>query len=852
MSFNTPVGVAAAAVCAAAAGYFILCALKLYKAFPRKKFILWAALRFSALLCLMLVLAGVKPVFTARETATLFLVDRSLSVSQLKGEVEEYISRQIKNNKKAGDVAGVVSFAGEPMTEVPLSKERQEVKLEAQPDPEATNLEKALQYCRDLFPRNDNKRLVVFTDGLENSGNAAKALDSLEESGINTVLFPLKASRGGDVQLTSMQLPDSIHRGEKVPLKVAVDSDKNTAAAFYLYNGTTPVLQKQLEIREGRNTYDFDVTLSHDLQASFKGEIVSQEDSNPKNNVFTLTPHVKDTPSVLVVGAQKDTANINALLDSLGLKRTNYAPDQVPGGIGFLSSFSEVILANAAHGDLSPEFENGLEMCVKEKGTGLIVVGGENTFAPGGYENTRLEEMLPVACSMKGKKQQPDTGLVLVLDCSGSMDDTSGGVKKMDLVKGAAVKSSQVLEQEDFLGIIGFSDVVEWVVPFGQVRRKEQIQEDIGKLAPRGGTLILPALEKAAEALEGADAKVKHIILLTDGQAEKSGYEGITDTLKKSNITLSTVAVGKDADRTLLESLAKAAGGRSYYARDLYEVPEIFTKETYLGTKKYLNSEEFTPQKADESELFKNVALPKLQGYTGTGIKDGADLILKSNSDDPILAQWSYGLGRVAVWTPDLSGKWSRDWVGWDGFPREWGKLVNSCLSPGTAEDMDLRVVQNGYNVTLSAGTGLSGQGQAAEAEIRDQEGGTSRVRLEQVRTGEFEGTASLDKTGEYLLTLRVKKDGQMVKSATRVIHIDYSPEYALYAGSMDAYYSLAKGGIANRDTNIFSLPLNRKNSSGQDPDFILLPLALLLFIADIWVRKTRGRFSCLDNKWYR
>ena len=837
MSFNAAADIKVILLCALAVGYFILRALQLCRIFSRKKFILWAGLRFGALLCLVLVLGGVQLALPSRDTATLFLVDRSLSVAQGQKEVEDYINRQLGNNKKTGDLTGVVSFAKEPMIEAPVSAENREIKLETQPDSAVTDIQKALEFCRDLFPKNAGKRLVVFTDGMENRGGAASTWKSLEENGINTVLYPLKSSHDRDVQLTSMEMPENIHYGEKVPMKVVIDSNFDTQGTFYLYNGSTRMLEKQLEIKAGANSFEFEIPLGQDIKPSFRGETDFQGDANLKNNVCTIAPAVKNTPSILVAGDRKDTSNIDALLDSMGLKHADYPSRQVPGSMDIVSAFSEVILANVAHGDLTGEFEASLETCVKEKGTGLIVVGGENTFAPGGYEKTRLENMLPVTCSMKGQKRQPDTGLVLALDCSGSMDDRSGGVRKIDLVKQAAVQSSQVLDTEDYLGVIGFSDVVEWVVPFGQAKDKGQIKNDIGKLSPKGGTLILPALEKAEKALENADVKVKHIILLTDGQAEKSGYEDILNSMKKSGITLSTVAVGRDSDRDLLESLSKAGGGRSYYAEDLYEVPEIFTKETYLGTKKYLNNESFTPQKADESEFFKNIPLPVLYGYTGTGIKEGADMILRSGNDDPVLAQWSYGLGKVAAWTPDLSGKWSRDWIQWDGFRREWGKLVNACLSSGP-DDMDIRIERKGYDVSLFAQTGLNEQGQTAEAGIRDGEGNTKQIRLEQVRPGEFAGNASLEKTGEYFLTFRLIKDGKIIKNASRILHIDYSPEYALSAEDAKGLYFLAKGGLINKDADVFLLPLDRKNTGFQDPDFILLPLAFVLFILDIWVRK--------------
>ena len=53
-----------------------------------------------------------------------------------------------------------------------------------------------------------------------------------------------------------------------------------------------------------------------------------------------------------------------------------------------------------------------------------MTIGGENSYAPGGYNGTPLETVLPVNMDISQKEENPDLGLVLVIDKSGSM---SGG-----------------------------------------------------------------------------------------------------------------------------------------------------------------------------------------------------------------------------------------------------------------------------------------------------------------------------------------------------------------------------------------------------------------------------------------
>lgn len=60
--------------------------------------------------------------------------------------------------------------------------------------------------------------------------------------------------------------------------------------------------------------------------------------------------------------------------------------------------------------------------------------------------------------------------------------------------------------------------------------------------------------------MAAADAKVKHVILLTDGIAE-SNYSDLIAQMRAAGVTISTVAIGEDANPNLVD-VANAGGGR--------------------------------------------------------------------------------------------------------------------------------------------------------------------------------------------------------------------------------------------------------------------------------------------------
>ena len=69
------------------------------------------------------------------------------------------------------------------------------------------------------------------------------------------------------------------------------------------------------------------------------------------------------------------------------------------------------------------------------------------------------------------------------------------------------------------------------------------------------------------------------MILLSDGQSDPEDFEGLVRKMSAAHITVSTVALGPDADAALLRNLATWGGGRSYVVQDAQQIPEIFVTE---------------------------------------------------------------------------------------------------------------------------------------------------------------------------------------------------------------------------------------------------------------------------------
>ena len=189
------------------------------------------------------------------------------------------------------------------------------------------------------------------------------------------------------------------------------------------------------------------------------------------------------------------------------------------------------------------------------------MIGGDQSFGLGGYYKTTLEEILPVRSNFDKEKEKPSLAMVLVIDKSGSM-----GGAKMEMAKDAAKGAAELLGPKDQLGVIAFDGQSYWVSELHSAADKGYIIDRISTIEASGGTSIYPGLSDAYEGLVSASAKLKHVILLTDGHSSPGDFDGIAGDMVAARITLSSVAVGDGADQELLKRLAET-GSRRFFSR---------------------------------------------------------------------------------------------------------------------------------------------------------------------------------------------------------------------------------------------------------------------------------------------
>ncbi|MDD3024170.1 MAG: VWA domain-containing protein, partial [Syntrophomonadaceae bacterium] len=556
---------------------------------PRFRRNLILSLRIALLLSLILALAGWQLRFTVDRQSVVFVVDLSASCEKNRDKAGEFIKSALKY-RKADDQAGIVVFGENARIDQSLTPSSTWRTIESLTGRDHSNPSEGLKLANALMSGSSRQRIVLLSDGRENDGDALEEVKALAAKNIRVDVLPLVSQEGPDTSIGSLEVPQKLFAGEKFPVKVRINSNVVTSVKLRIYRDQVLLNEENLQVQRGENLFVHTSQLDKSGFFTFNASIEAAQDTVPENNEACAFSQVEGNPRVLLVeGSPGEAKAISTAIDSLGIKRETVSAAGLPRSLAGLKSYGTIILCNVPAENLSPETMENIHAAVRDLGIGLIMVGGEDSFGPGGYFETPIEQALPVYMDLRGKKEIPSLGLLLVIDKSGSMGAGSGGYSKVELAKEAAIQATEVLGPLDSIGVIAFDDTAQWVVKFQQLNDLEAIQDDIGTIRADGGTSIFPSLNLAYAALKDAKTKYKHIILLTDGQSATSGdYYFLARKMAKADITMSTVAVGEGADQLLLQDLAQWGQGRYYFSEDAYNIPRIFTKETMKAIKSYL------------------------------------------------------------------------------------------------------------------------------------------------------------------------------------------------------------------------------------------------------------------------
>jgi uncharacterized membrane protein len=582
----------------------------------------------------------------------------------------------------------------------------------------------------------------------------------------------------------------------------------------------------------------------------YKAVINTPEDAFFQNNEsFSFTQGTKKSEILYLVGDRGSAEYLTPALRHQGLQVVQINVNDFPTSIHGLLDYSAVVLDNISGQALSYTLMENIEKYVKDMGGGLIMVGGDESFGAGRYIRTPVENALPVFMDIPTDLELPGLCLILVIDKSKSMSGDIVSKNKLEGAKMAAFSTVEMLNPGDKVGILAFDVQFQWVVPITQAKERRIIANRLSTLTSDGGTDLYSALKETFKVMEGITAAKKHVIVLSDGLTTKEDFHSLIRDMKASRITVSTVAVGKDSDRSLLKSISQWGGGRSYYTDDAANLPRIFVGETKMATKKAILEKALKPFEANQGEMIQGLPLddlPLIRGLVVTYPKPGSQIMIDTE-EGPLLAAWSYGLGRSVAFTSDLSGRWGRDWVRWEEFGKFASQMVKWAQRKESPQNYDAHVSQKGgegtFSIDVTDDLNQFVNNLDLKIKVLPPSKNDQTIALHQVAPGRYTGFFPAKERGEYYLSLF----GTEEKGFSPPQHFGFGVPYSEEFTGKEVNHNLLKRLATitkGRVLKLKDVPVDLFRAHSDKKEFgrplwpFLALLSLVLLVVDVCVRK--------------
>ncbi|AKT37482.1 VWA domain-containing protein [Chondromyces crocatus] len=717
----------------------------------------------------------------------LLAIDRSRSIDLVPG-AEQRIQQEIsvaELGMRDDDRIGVIAFAAEAATEDP-PRPRSEL---AAPQRVAlgrdgTDLAAGIRRAIAEVPSDTAARVVVLSDGVATRGDTMAAAAAALAAGLPVDVIPLEQRLVPDIRVVALRAPGRADEGEPFDLRLVTSSPTPAEIEVRLKRDGVLVSRADVAIGAGEDVLRIREKAEGPGLHRYDVEITAKDpqlDQAAEDNAGSAFVRVRGQAVALVLeGDEGQSAFIAGALRNAAFRVDEGGPTRVPADLASLAAYDVVVLSDIAAPTLSTGQLDALASYVRDLGGGLILMGGDRSFGPGGYARTPIEEISPVSFDLKQEHRRGSLAEVIGIDISGSMAATAGAHTKLELANEAAARSAALLGAGDMLGVAHVDTVVKWSVPLRPVVNKTAIDHAIRAVGPGGGGIYVDITLAAAYAeLDKVKVNLKHVILFADGSDAENlaPCRAMVDGAFRRGITTTVVALGNGSDVPELEHLSRRGGGRFYLVEDATRLPAVFTQETVLAARSAVVEKTFQAGKGAPSPITAGVdigAAPALQGYVVTIPKGRASVALTGPDGDPLLATWPAGVGRAAAFTSDLKNRWGTAWTRWPGAAR----LIAQTARDVSRKEEDARVrleadASGGELHVRATVVGDDGRAQSFRrllVHVAGPGGIAHELQLEASGAGAYAATLPLSRPGAYIAVARDELSGDLLGTTGAVM----------------------------------------------------------------------------------
>jgi uncharacterized membrane protein len=621
--------------------------------------------------------------------------------------------------------------------------------------------------------------------------------------------------------------------------------------------------RQDITVEPGLSVFEVPAQISQRGTYLLRAQIKAAPDTIAGNNQQHASLAVAGKVRALVITDNQKTH----LARALQMKEVDVEfrrPEGLPTQLSELLEYNCLVFDDVGRGGITQAQMSVVEAYVRDFGGGFIMAGGMRAFGDLNYKNTTIERVLPVTFHEQRpkKKKRTPIALFIVVDRSNSMGYNSKvrGLhdgQKMVYAQKAATELLTQLKDTDYVGAIAFDSEPYTLSPLMRLAdNRGDLVGKISRLQYGGGTDFYGALETAADQLGQARGAIRHIILITDGDSNRSASEHypLVATIAQRQITLTTIRIGADTvNLQLLNDMSARTGGRFYHVEDVEILPQLLIKDTRQAMRENDEDKEgpkaILPKVGERGQILRGLAeFPALDEYMLTKPKDGAEVQLYTDAHtdhDPLLATWQYGLGKVVVVTFDPSGSGSVDWIRWEGFSKFWSQSVRWAIRDETPWDYRLSAYQRGERTVLQAESYDNEEDSLLQIRLPSRGANTDELTLLPVAPRVYEATVPGKRQGSFSVILLKRKGGKVVNQKNETVMVSRLPgesldEYRQQYPNRDLLRALADGTGGRIDPDPQELVAQKREGQKKlihPLDGYLVTAALFLLLGDIAVR---------------
>lgn len=572
--------------------------------------------------------------------------------------------------------------------------------------PTAADLERGVALALAAAPAGTSSNVAVVAPlGSLSQGTLQHLAQHADGATARLTLVPTDAPVLDDVTFERLALPDSLRAGDGSELAVTVRNEGAEPVEVALVLGDGEPLSLGV-VAPGSARLTAPVTapeepgaveLLLEARAASTGDLVA---------AVAVPLWVEDPTSVLLVTLEP--GSVDTFAETLRMQGLDVAvdlPRRLPSTLEALSRYDVVALVDVPAVALHTFHQELLERWVRERGGGLVMLGGESSFGAGGYLLTPLDTLSPLSARIPD--EAPEVTMVFVLDRSGSMSAPVGEVTRLRVAQEATVSAFELLNPDSLVGLVAFDAGAEVIAPMTSARERDVLVSAVQRLRAGGGTDVYVGLLAAEELLAEADSAALHVVVMTDGITQPGDFPGVLGRLRALGATTSFIGIGDGADRGQLQMLADMGGGNLHFTRDFRALPAIMAQETAMAATDAVERERVQPTWLEPRPRFSGAlpaSAPPLDGYVRTTLKPAANLHLADVSlDAPLLASWRYGAGRVLAFTSDPLGPWGSAWREDPGYQPLWSQALRWTAGDVTRAGATLRSWYEGTTLHVAA-----------------------------------------------------------------------------------------------------------------------------------------------------